>query len=158
VPPATRIVGGAVEHLVADIGMLEADTDELHQIVRREPDREPAAIDGRVAEIADADAGHAQPMLERVERAERFAKRLAHAVAGVRTQGGMWADPARARIEADHVVRGSEYHAPHALAARRLEQVVAADDVGLQDRLPRPFDRESAEMHDAFDACDRRLD
>ena len=45
-----------------------------------------------------------------------------------------------------------------ALAARRLEQVVAADDVGLQDRLPRPLDREAAEMDDAVDTLDGRLD
>src|SRR5262245_26819173 len=131
--------------------MLEADADELHQIFRREPDREPAAINRRVAEIADADAGHAQSVLERVERAERFAERLAHAIARVGTYRGVHADPTLARIEADRVVRGGEHHASHALAARRLEQVVAADDVRLQDRLPRPFDRKPAEMHDPLD-------
>jgi hypothetical protein len=41
---------------------------------------------------------------------------------------------------------------------RRLEQIVAADDVGVEDGLPRPFDREAAEMHDAVDAGDHLLD
>ena len=68
------------------------------------------------------------------------------------------ADVVVARIEADGVVGGGEHHALDALAARRLEQIVAADDVGLQDRLPRPFDREAAEMDDAFDALDGLLD
>ena len=36
--------------------------------------------------------------------------------------------------------------------------IVAADDIGIEDRLPRPFDREPAEMHDAVDAGDRLLD
>ena len=44
--------------------------------------------------------------------------------------------------------------------ARRaaFEQVVAADDVGAVDRLPRAFAREAAEMDDALDTGDRLLD
>src|SRR5262249_60343127 len=38
VPPAARIVGRAVENFVADVGVLEADADELHEVLRREPD------------------------------------------------------------------------------------------------------------------------
>src|SRR5262249_56806435 len=30
VPPAALVIGGAEEDLVADVGMLEADADELH--------------------------------------------------------------------------------------------------------------------------------
>ena len=41
VPPAAGIVGCAEEDLAADIGMLEADADELRQIVRLDPDRQP---------------------------------------------------------------------------------------------------------------------
>src|SRR5262252_7084977 len=61
-------------------------------------------------------------------------------------------DAARARIEADRVVGGGKDDPPYSVAPRRLEQVVAPDDVRAQDRLPRPLDREPAEMDDAVDA------
>src|SRR5262249_31194854 len=63
VPPAARIVGGAEEDFAADIGVLEADADELREILRRYPDREPTQVDRLVGEIADADRGHAQAVL-----------------------------------------------------------------------------------------------
>src|SRR5262249_1256860 len=85
VPPAAPIVGCAVEDFVADVGMLEADADELHEVLRREPDREPPPVDRHIAEVADADAGDAQSMLERIKRAERLAERLADAVARIGT-------------------------------------------------------------------------
>jgi hypothetical protein len=68
------------------------------------------------------------------------------------------ADAAGARIEADRVIRRGEDDALDLGAARRLEQVVAADNVGAVDRLPRAFDREAAEMDDALDTRDRLLD
>ncbi|MEH2507319.1 hypothetical protein V1290_006130 [Bradyrhizobium sp. AZCC 1578] len=40
---------------------------------------------------------------------------------------------------------------------RRFEQIVAADNVGLQDRVPRTFHRVAAEMQDAVDAFADRL-
>src|SRR5262245_9953909 len=42
--------------------------------------------------------------------------------------------------------------------ARRFEQIVGADDVGLQHRLPRRLARDAAEMHNAADARYRLLD
>ena len=50
---------------------------------------------GRVADIADAQAGHAQAVLVGIERAERFAERLAHAVAAVRAHRHVDADALR---------------------------------------------------------------
>src|SRR5215510_7329455 len=116
VPPAARVVGCAVEDFVADVGMLEADADELHEVLRREPDREPPPVDRHIAEVADADAGDAQSMLERIERAERLAERLADAVAGIGTHRGVHADPAPTRIEADRMVRRREHHPFDAVA------------------------------------------
>src|SRR5262245_48254167 len=81
-----------------------------------------------------------RPVLVGVERAQRLAERLARAVARVWPHRFVRADPALARIEADRVVRRGEHHALDLGAARSLEQVVAADDVGAEDRLPRPFD------------------
>src|SRR5262249_59765660 len=101
-----------------------------------------------------ADAGDAQSVLERIERAERLAERLADAVARIRTHRGVNADASPTRIEADRMVRRREHHPFDAVAARRLEQIVATDDVGLQKRVPRPFDREAAEAHDAVHAGD----
>src|SRR5262249_57710015 len=45
VPPAARIVGGAVEDFLADVGVLEADADELREVLRRGPNREPPPAD-----------------------------------------------------------------------------------------------------------------
>src|ERR1051325_10945998 len=60
VPPAPRVVGGAVDDLVAQLRMLEPDADELHEIVRPDPDRHAAHVERFVAEIADADAEDAE--------------------------------------------------------------------------------------------------
>ncbi len=43
------------------------------------------------------------------------------------------------------------------LTARRLEYVVAANDVGAEDPVPRPLDRITAQMHDCIHAlCDAK--
>ena len=141
-----------------DIGMIEPDPAELHQIFRLQPDREPAMIERLVAEIADPDAGDRQAVLVGIERADRLAEHLADAVAAVRPRRHIGADPVMPRIEADRMVRRGEHDALDALLARRLEQIVAADDVGLQDVVPRAFDRIAAEMQDAVDALADRLD
>ena len=59
VPPGALVVGGAVENLEMDVGMIEPDPAELHEVFRLQPDREPAVIERLVAEIADPQAGHA---------------------------------------------------------------------------------------------------
>ena len=46
----------------------------------------------------------------------------------------------------------------HLFAPRRLEQIVAADDVGLENAIPGLLDRLAAEMHDAVDAVDEFFD
>ena len=99
-----------------------------------------------------------QAVLVGIHRAQRLAERLADAVARIRAHRLVDADAALARIKADRVIGGREDDALDAGAARRLEQVVAADDIGIEDRLPRAFDRKAAEMHDAVDAGDRLLD
>src|SRR5262249_50388160 len=43
-------------------------------------------------------------------------------------------------------------------AARRFEKDVAADDIGVEDRLPRSLNGMAAEMNDALHAGDRLLD
>src|SRR6185436_8483103 len=87
-----------------------------------------------------------------VQAPERLAEHLGDAVAAVGPRVDMVVDGAVAAVEADRVVAGRENDALHAVPARRLENVVAADDVGLQDALPRPLHRVAAEMHDRVDA------
>src|SRR5688572_24150336 len=101
VPPAARVAGGAVEDLVADVGMLEPDADQLQQVVRLQPDRGQAQVGRLVADIADAQAQHLEPELVGIERAERFTERLADTVARVRQRGDINADALVARIEPD---------------------------------------------------------
>src|SRR5665213_2800344 len=96
-------------------------------------------------------------MLVGIERAQRLAEHLADAVAAVRPRRHVGSDSVMARIEAHRMIRRREDDALDALSARRLEQVVAADDVGLQDRIPGVLDRNSAEMQDAVDALADRL-
>src|SRR4029077_9892248 len=158
VPPAARVIGAAEEDLVAQIRVLEADADELHQVLRADPDGEPALVDRRVGEIADADAGHAQAVLIGIERAERLAEGFADAVARIRAHRLVGADLALARIKTDRMVRRGEDDALDFLAPRRLEQIVAADDIGAQDAVPRLLDRLAAEMDDAVDALDQLFD
>src|SRR5207247_224315 len=83
VPPAARVVGHSIKDFITDVRVFEADADQLHQVLRREPDREPAPVGGYVAHIADANAGDAQPMLERIERAQRLPECLPVAFAGI---------------------------------------------------------------------------
>src|SRR5712692_2957698 len=158
VPPCAGIVRGAVENLVADVRVLEPDADELYEVLGLQPDRQPALVGGRIGDIADAQAGGAQPVLEGVERRERFAEGLAGAVAGVGPDRRFDADATLARIEADRMVRRREHDPLGPAAARGLEQVVAADDIGVEDSLPRPFDRKAAEMDDALHPVHRALD
>src|SRR5437588_1349420 len=115
VPPGTLVVGGAVEHLEMNVGIVEPDPAELHQVFWLQPDRKPAVIERRLAEIADAYAGHAKAILVGIERAHRFAEHLADAVAAVGTRGDVGADAVVTRIEADRVVGRSENHALDAL-------------------------------------------
>src|ERR1700710_646954 len=105
-------------------------------------------VERRIAEIADAYTGHAKAILVGIKRADGFAEHLADAVAAVGTSGDVGADAVVPRIEADRMVRGGEHHALDALLPRGLEQVIAADDVGLQDIVPGTFDRIAAKMQD----------
>src|SRR5437660_12514208 len=104
-----------------DIRTFKPDPAELNEILGLQPDREPAVVERLVAEIADADAGHLDAVLVGIERAGRFPKSLADAVAAVGARGDVGADAVMARIEADRVVRGSEHHALDALLVGRLE-------------------------------------
>src|SRR5882724_12427380 len=129
--------------------MLEPDAEELHDVFRRDPDRQAARVERPRADIADPEAGHGHAVLVGIECAQRLAERLADAVAAVRPHRDVGADLAPARIEADGVVGRGEDHALDAGLPRRLEEIVAADDVGLQDRIPWPLYGETAEMDDA---------
>src|SRR4029077_16555461 len=105
VPPTARVVGAAEEDLVAQIRVLKADADELHQVLRAAPDGEPALVHRRVGEIADADAGHAQAVLIGIERADRLAESFADAIARIRAHRLVGADLALARIKTDRMIR-----------------------------------------------------
>src|SRR5262245_11632575 len=104
VPEAARIVGRAVEDLADNVRMLEADPDQLREVLRLEPDRQSPLVGGRVADVADADRGRAQSMLVGVERGERLAECLAHAIARIRPHRGIGPDAALAWIETNGVI------------------------------------------------------
>src|SRR5262245_52040004 len=157
VPPGALVAGGPVEDLEAQVRVLEANADELGKILSTEPDRQPALVDGRVAHIADPETQHAQAVLVGIERAQRLAEGLADAVARIRAHRDIDANAMVAGVEPDGVVGGGEHDALHALSARCLEQIVAADDVGLQDPLPGSLDREAAQVDHPVDPIHRPL-
>src|SRR5262249_18653259 len=101
VPPAPRIGGSAVDPFIAQIGMLETDAQELNQVLRHDPDRQPPLVDRLVADVADADREHAKAELVGIEGAERLAEHLAHGIARIRPQDRGGAEAAVAWIEAD---------------------------------------------------------
>src|SRR5262245_2824119 len=49
VPPGTLIERGAVEDFILEVGMFEADADELHKVLGAEPDRQTAVVEGLIA-------------------------------------------------------------------------------------------------------------
>src|ERR1700724_2396564 len=42
VPPGALVVGGAVEDFKMDVGVIEPDPAQLHEIFKLQPDRQPA--------------------------------------------------------------------------------------------------------------------
>src|ERR1041384_3449470 len=86
VPPGALIVGGAIEDFEMDRGMFKADAAELNEILGLEPDRQPAVIQRLLAEIADPQARDLEAVFVGIERAGRFAKGLADAIAAVGTR------------------------------------------------------------------------
>ena len=99
-------------------------------------EKAPPLVSRRIGDIADAQASHAEAVLLGIERPERFAEGLAHPVAAVRPDRDIDADALAARIEPDGMIRRGEDHVLDAGGACRLEQVVAADDIGVEDRRP----------------------
>jgi len=161
VPPGPLVVGHAIDDLVADIGVFEPDANQLHQVARADPDGESPAIHRPFRRIADADAENLGAVFVRVESAHALAEDLAETVARIGPDRRIDTDRLRARVEAHRMIAGREDDALDALEPRRLEQVVAADDIGGVDRVPFRLDRIAAEVNDAVDAGDRpshRLD
>jgi hypothetical protein len=59
-----------------------------------------------------------------------------------------------AAVEAYRVIAAGEHHPLHIRKPGRFEDIVGADDVRAEDRLPGPLDRIGAEMGDAVHALD----
>src|SRR5260370_13714413 len=136
VPPHALVIRGTVENFEVDVGMIEPDPTKLNQVLRFEPDREPAMIKRLVAEIADPDARNPKPVLIGIERAHRLAEHLADAVAAIGARRHIGSDPVMARVEADRMVRRGKHNALDALFARRFEQVGAASVIVMQAIVP----------------------
>src|SRR5215813_3874517 len=132
-----------------DVRMLKPDANELCQVLWLDPDRQPPLVERLVVDIADANARHAQPVLVGIERADSLAKCLAHTIAAVWTHSHIHTDLPVARIEADRVIGRGKDDALGTGPVCRLEHVVAANDIGFMDGVPRALDRKSAEMDDA---------
>src|SRR5258706_9160042 len=71
IPPGALVIRCAVKNFEMDVGMIEPDPAQLHQVFWLEPDRKPAMIQRLVAEISDPDARDAEPVLVGIERTHR---------------------------------------------------------------------------------------
>src|SRR5262245_55106324 len=158
VPPGALVERGPVENFIFELGMFKPDADQLHKVLRGEPNRQPALIERLLAQVADPEAEHPQAILVGVKGAQCLTERLAETIAGVGPHGDVGADALHARVEADGVVGGGKHDAASALATRRLEQIAAADDVGVEDPLPGALDRMAAQVNDTLAAVHRPLD
>src|SRR5439155_6089424 len=83
---------------------------------------------------------------------------LADAVIAVGTVGYCRVDALGGRVEAHGVDRAGIDDALDAAAPRRLEDIVGADDVGLEDSLEAVLDADRAEMNDGAGALGQALD
>ncbi len=79
-----------------------------------------------------------------VEPAQALAEQFAQPIIAVGPEHGGIVDALGPPVETDRMVGASENHASDALAASRLEDVIATDDVGLVDDLPGVLDRHAA--------------
>ena len=155
VVPSAVVVRDAVHDLELDLRMVDADRYQLRDVARADPDREAALVERLRIHVADPDRQHFEPVLVGVERAERFAERLGHAVAAVRPGLREMVDRLVAAVIPDRVVGRREHDSFHAVAARRLERVVPADDVRRQDERPVALHRPRAEVNDRVDTLGR---
>src|SRR5689334_5821632 len=127
--PGALVLGDAVHDLKPDLGMLDADRNELRDVARADPEREPPLVDRLGINVADPDHEDLHAVLVGVQAAERLAEYLRDAVAAVGLRIDAMVDRLVAAIEAHGVVARRKDDALHAIAPRRLEDVVAADDV-----------------------------
>ncbi len=141
-----------------DVGVFEPDANQLRVVARADPDRQPPAVDRLCPEIADAGAQKTDAVLVGVKAGERFRECFRDTVAAVGARHDPVIDRLAARIKADRVIRGRHDDALDPGAARRLEHVVEADDVAVEDVLPAVLARDAAEMDDAVDAGNHLLD
>src|SRR5690606_26160690 len=155
VPPAALVVRDAVDDLVVEVGMLEADPEQLRQVARADPDRKEADVERTLLDVADAYRQHLQAIFVGVQAGDGLTEALADAIAAVRAKGDVGADGLVAAVEADDMVAAREDDPLDALLAGGLEQIVNSDDIGPEDRLPRALDRKSAEMDNAVHAVDQ---
>ena len=84
----------------------------------------------------------------KVKTRQVLAKRLADAVQAVRTRRMVCRDRFRLAVIPGDMVGAGEHHALRAAFARRLVEVVRTQDVRLQDRPERAFDRNATQVDD----------
>ncbi len=131
--------------------MLETDANKLREIFRFDPDRQSPLVERTVIYVADAYARHAQSVLIGIERTDRLPESLADPIATVGTDSYVDPNFSLTRVEAHGVIGRRKHDAFNARAICGLKKIVATHNVGLVDRLPRPFDRIAPEMHNAVD-------
>ena len=148
----------AVDDAVPDHRRRQAGDDQPLQVVVAEPGGEHAPVLGLGKRRADAQAHRLEAVAVEVEARQVLAEGLAQAVVAVGPHRLARRDHLVLAIEAGDVVRAREHDPPHAVPARRLVEVVHADDVGLQDRLERPLHRDAAEVDDRRRAGDQGVD
>ena len=88
----------------------------------------------------------------KVEARDLLAEHFAQAVIAIWASRRVCVDEITLFVEAHRVVRARKNHALGAMNTRSFVQIVYAHHVGVQDRPPRPLDRNTAQMHDSLNA------
>src|SRR6185369_4254041 len=158
IPPDLIVIRHAIDDGMAEARHREGASAEIGEILDSEPCRQHAGI-LRLRE-AGADAQRQAFLAEFVEvkTGEALAKHLRDPVKGIRSGRGAGIDPFIPPVEADDMVGTGEDDAGAPVMAGTFEEVISAEDIGLQDGIKGLFDRDAAEMQDAVDAFDQPAD
>ena len=127
------------------------------QVVKTEPGRQHAPVFGLWKRRANTHAGGFYAVPVKIEARQVFAKSLADAIQAVRPRRRIGRDGFALAVKAGDMVRAGEHHPFDAVFACRFVQVVQAQNVGLQDRPKRAFDRHPTQVNNRLHALHHHI-
>ena len=152
VPPGHGVVRHAKHDAVAQHRGGEARCNQAMQIVKAQPTGEHAAVFGLGERRANANASRFNAVAVKVQARQVFAKGFAQAIHAVRAWRCVAGDRFVLPVKTSDMVGAGKHNALDTVHTSRLIQVVHTQDVGLQNRAKRAFDRHAAQMNNRIGA------